>query len=81
MAKRRRITVSERPVSIDGILSASAKGAMKEAFASGPAAIVSPIGEIFYRGKRTAVSGGKLWALVEKLYHEMLQIHTGRRKG
>ena len=79
MAKRWNIAVSERPISIDEILAASAKGTLREAFASGTAAIVSPIGEIFYKGKSTAISGGKIGALTERLYNEILQIQYGEK--
>jgi branched-chain amino acid aminotransferase len=79
MARRWNIAVSERPISIDEIMDASAKGTLKEAFASGTAAIVSPIGEIFYKGRPTAISGGKIGALTEKLYNEILQIQYGEK--
>jgi branched-chain amino acid aminotransferase len=79
MARRWNIAVSERPISIDEIMDASAKGTLKEAFASGTAAIVSPIGEIFYKGKATAISGGGIGAITEKLYNEILQIQYGEK--
>ena len=79
MAKRWKIAVSERPITIDEVLAASAKGTLKEAFASGTAAIVSPIGEIFYKGKPISISGGKIGALTEKLYNEILQIQYGEK--
>jgi branched-chain amino acid aminotransferase len=79
MARRWNIAVSERPISIDELMDASAKGTLKEAFASGTAAIVSPIGEIFYKGKATAISGGGIGALTEKLYNEILQIQYGEK--
>jgi branched-chain amino acid aminotransferase len=79
MARRWNIAVSERPISIDELMDASAKGTLKEAFASGTAAIVSPIGEIFYKGKATAISGGEIGALTEKLYNEILQIQYGEK--
>ena len=51
MAKRNGMKVSERLLSLDEILAAGAKGTLKECFASGTAAIVSPVGQIFCRGK------------------------------
>jgi branched-chain amino acid aminotransferase len=80
MARRWDITVSEKPISIDELMDASAKGTLKEAFASGTAAIVSPIGEIFYKGRPTAIGGGKIGALTEKLYNEILQIQYGEKE-
>jgi branched-chain amino acid aminotransferase len=72
------IPVNERP--IDEVLSAQANGSLKEAFASGTAAIVSPIGQFFYRGKASVISDGKTGPLTEKLYNEILQIQYGEKE-
>jgi len=74
------IRVSERPLSMDEILTALEKGTLKEVFASGTAAIVSPVGQMFYRGKDHVISGGKIGGLTEKLYNEILQIQYGDKE-
>jgi len=79
IAKSWNIPVLERPISIDEIIEASASGKLKEAFASGTAAIVSPIGQIFYRGKPIFINGEKTGLLTEKLYNEILQIQYGEK--
>jgi len=71
------IKVAERPLSIDEIIAASKKGTLKEAFASGTAAIVSPVGQIYFRGKEYLINDGKTGPLAEKLYNEILQIQYG----
>jgi branched-chain amino acid aminotransferase len=73
------LKVSERPLSMDEILAACNKGIMKEAFASGTAAIVSPIGQICYKDKEYPINEGKTGALTEKLYREILEIQYGEK--
>jgi branched-chain amino acid aminotransferase len=77
MAKSWHIPVEERPLSMDEILDAAAKGRLQEAFASGTAAIISPIGHFFYRNSEHAVNGGKTGPLTERLYNAILQIQYG----
>jgi len=74
------VNVVERPLSIDEIITASKKGTLKEAFASGTAAIVSPVGQIYFRGKEYIINGGKTGPLAEKLYNEILQIQYGLKE-
>lgn len=77
LARHMGIKVSERPISIDEVISASQNGALKEAFASGTAAIISPVGQIFFRGTEYLINGGKTGELAQKLYNEILQIQYG----
>jgi branched-chain amino acid aminotransferase len=79
IAKSWNIPVLERPISIDEIIDASASGKLKEAFASGTAAIVSPIGKISYREREIIINEGKTGNLSEKLYNEILQIQYGEK--
>ena len=80
LAKYLGTKVTERPVSIDEIITASQNGSLKEAFASGTAAIVSPVGQIHFRGRDYLINGGKTGALAEKLYNEILQIQYGLKE-
>jgi branched-chain amino acid aminotransferase len=61
------------------IISGIVDGTVREAFASGTAAIVSPIGQIFYQGKEHFINGGKTGTLTERLYNEILQIQYGEK--
>jgi branched-chain amino acid aminotransferase len=72
--------VSERLLSVDEIQEAHASGRLKEAFASGTAAIVSPVGQIYYKGKEYLINGGRTGELTEKLYNEILQIQYGEKE-
>jgi len=74
------IRLSERRLSVDEIIEACNAGTMKEAFASGTAAVVSPVGQLFYRDKDYLINGGRTGALTEKLYNEILQIQYGEKE-
>jgi branched-chain amino acid aminotransferase len=80
IAKFWGIPVKERPISIDEVFEALAGGTLTEAFASGTAAIVSPIGQFFYKEKAWVVNGGKTGSLTEKLYNEILQLQYGEKE-
>ena len=79
IARTWNIRVSERPIPMDELLDASAKGSLKEAFASGTAAIVSPIGKFSYRGQEIIINNETIGTLTEKLYNEILQIQYGEK--
>ena len=74
------ISVEERPLSIDEILDANERGLLKDAFASGTAAIVSPVGHLYYQGKEHLINGGKIGELTRRLYDEILQIQYGEKE-
>jgi branched-chain amino acid aminotransferase len=69
--------VLERPITIEEVISASEKGTLKEAFASGTAAVISPVGQLLFRGKECLINSGKSGPLAKKLYNEILQIQYG----
>lgn len=74
------INVLEERLSIDELLNLNAEGILKEIFASGTAAIVSPVGQIYYRGKEYVIGDGNTGPLTEKLYNEILQIQYGEKE-
>jgi branched-chain amino acid aminotransferase len=80
LARHLGIKVVERPISIDEIIAASQNGLLKEAFASGTAAIVSPVGQIHFRGKDYFINDNKTGPIAEKLYNEILQIQYGMKE-
>ncbi len=80
IARRWGIKVSESQISMDGILAAQKSGDLKEVFASGTAAIVSPVGLIRYQQKEYAVNQGKTGPLTEKLYNEIIKIQYGEQE-
>jgi branched-chain amino acid aminotransferase len=79
LARSWGIQVSERPIAMEEIIEACNKGDLREAFASGTAAVVSPIGQLFYHDKEYFINEGKTGAMTERLYNEILQIQYGER--
>jgi branched-chain amino acid aminotransferase len=77
IAKRWGINFSERPLSMDEFIGTLGEGKLKEAFASGTAAIISPIGTIYYQKKEYLINNGAPGALSKKLFDEILQIQYG----
>jgi len=80
LAKSWGVNVLEKQLSMDEILNSIADGTLKETFASGTAAIVSPVGQIHYRGKDHVISDGNTGPLTERLYNEILRIQYGEKE-
>ena len=80
IAKRWKLKIVERPITIDEVIHGTQNGHLKEAFAAGTAAVISPVGTIGYRGKDYTVSDGQIGALSKKLYDEITGIQYGRRE-
>lgn len=80
LAKKWGITVSERKLSMDEITASMGNGTLQEAFAAGTAAVVSPVGWIFYRNKEYTLAGGKVGKLTQRLYDEILGIQYGTKE-
>jgi branched-chain amino acid aminotransferase len=72
--------VSERRISIDEVVAASENGTLKEVFGAGTAAVISPVGSLFYRGKECKVNGGQTGELAQRLFDEMQNIQYGHQE-
>ena len=71
-------TVNERPLALDEVVQAAKAGQLKEAFGSGTAAVVSPIGSLRCGGETLAVNNGEIGALTQRLYDELTGIQWGK---
>jgi branched-chain amino acid aminotransferase len=72
------IPVTERKISIDEIVQAHADGSLEEAFGTGTAAVVSPIGSLLWNGTPMAINGGGIGELVERCYTTITGIQSGK---
>lgn len=72
------VKVSERRLSIDELFAASAQGSLKEVFATGTAAVISPIGMLFYKGEEHFINNNEVGELSQKLYDTLTGIQTGK---
>ena len=77
LLKRWGIKVSERKLSVDEIKAASKDGSLQEIFASGTAAVISPIGWLNCKGEDYQVADGKVGPVAQKLYDTLYGIQTG----
>lgn len=71
--------VSERLISVDELLSAAQSGKLEEAWGTGTAAVVSPIGHLFYKDVDYTVSNNEIGQLTQKLYDELTGIQWGTK--
>jgi branched-chain amino acid aminotransferase len=69
--------VSERPVTIDEVVAAARNGRLQEVWATGTAAVISPVGELAYKGERLVVNGGRIGETAQKLYDTIVAIQYG----
>ena len=79
LAKDYGMSVTERPVTIAEILAAARDGTLREAFGTGTAAVISPVGELAYKGERISVHDGEVGPLSRRLFDELSEIQRGRR--
>ena len=71
--------VSERRISVDELVKAYDEGRLLEAFGSGTAAVISPIGELRVGDKVMEINHGEIGELSQKLYDELTGIQWGKR--
>ncbi|MEA4965560.1 MAG: branched-chain amino acid aminotransferase [Oscillospiraceae bacterium] len=71
------VRISERRLSIDDVMAASKDGSLQEVFASGTAAVISPIGFLSYLDEDHPVADTKVGPIAQKLYDTLYGIQTG----
>jgi branched-chain amino acid aminotransferase len=71
--------VEERPISVDELFAAAADGSLEEAWGTGTAAVVSPIGQLFYKGNAYTVSNNLIGEVTQKLYDNLTGIQWGTK--
>ena len=70
--------VEERELSIDELMEAGRNGKLKEAFGTGTAAVISPVGQLYYKGEEIVINDFKTGELTQKLYDTLTGIQWGR---
>jgi branched-chain amino acid aminotransferase len=78
IAKREKIKVTERRISIDEVYQAHAKGTLKEVFGSGTAAVVSPVGKLSYKGKMITINNNEIGEWSQFLYDLINSMQYGK---
>lgn len=80
LARHWGIAVSERPIAVDEVITAIKSGTMKEVFGTGTAAVVSPVGDIYFKGESFQVQDGGVGEWSQRFYDEIVGIQYGERE-
>jgi branched-chain amino acid aminotransferase len=73
------LKMKEKSVSIDEVFVAATSGRLREAFGTGTAAVISPVGQITYKDKDYVIAGGKMGELSQRLYDEIVAIQYAEK--
>ncbi|MCI5164457.1 MAG: branched-chain amino acid aminotransferase, partial [Candidatus Electrothrix sp. AX5] len=71
------ISTSERRITIDEVIAAAEDGSLTEAFGSGTAAVISPIGEFGYKGDTIMINNGETGPLAQRFFDGIQQVQRG----
>lgn len=72
------VKATERKISAQELFDAYDAGKLEEAFGTGTAAVISPIGELSWNGRAILLSGGKIGEMSQKLYDTLTGIQFGK---
>lgn len=72
------VPVTERKLEIKEVFEAAKSGALNEAFGTGTAAVISPIGELCWDDEVVAVNKGQIGSLSKRIYDTITGIQTGK---
>ena len=78
LAAKMGVPTEERKIAISEIFDAADAGKLEEAFGTGTAAVVSPVGELLWENRKITVSGGKIGEMTQKLYDTLTGIQYGK---
>ncbi len=70
--------VSERLITVDELIEAASNGKLEEAWGCGTAAVVSPIGQLFYDNKTYTINNNEIGSVTMELYNTLTGIQWGR---
>lgn len=70
--------VEERPIDVNDLMADIRGGKVKEAFGSGTAAVITPVGSLCYKNESLTVGDGGVGALTQKLYDTLTGIQYGK---
>jgi len=72
------VTVTERRFTIQEVYAAHAAGKLEEVFATGTAAVISPVGELCWKGKTIIINNRERGEMARKLYDVISGIQSGK---
>jgi len=72
------VPVTERRISMQEVYDAYKAGQLEEAFGTGTAAVISPIGEFYWKEEQMVINNGETGELSQKLYDTLTGIQNGK---
>lgn len=72
------LPVTERKITIEEIFQYHQEGILDEAFSTGTAAVISPVGELQWQGKNIMINDKESGPVSQKLYDTLTGIQTGK---
>ena len=79
MAKKAGIEVEEKRLSIDELVYAGQEGRLTEAFGSGTAAVISPVGELKYKDTVITINNNQIGPVARSFYDTITGIQNGTK--
>lgn len=73
------VPIREERFTIDTVFAAFEKGQLGEVFASGTAAVISPVGELRWKDRDIIINQNEIGSLSQRLYDELTGIQSGQR--
>lgn len=80
LAKHDNIPIKERKIDVNWLFDKAKKGELDEAFGSGTAAVISPIGKLALGDEAITINNGRVGTLSQHFFDELLGIQYGRIK-
>lgn len=77
VAKSWGVPVAERRITIDEVHTAYKNDALEEVFGSGTAAVISPVGELCYKGEKMIINGGEIGPFAQKMFDHITGLQSG----
>ena len=78
LAKDMGVPTEERRLAMAEVFQDAKNGSLEEAFGSGTAAVISPVGGLTWNGESVELSGGEIGPLTQQLYDQLTGIQYGR---
>lgn len=70
--------IEERALSVDEVMEGAQNGRLQEAFGTGTAVVISPVGSFCYKGECVQLGNGEPGELTMKIYNTLTGIQYGR---
>jgi len=80
LAKDMGMKVTERRIAFQEVIEAHKAGKLTECFGTGTAAIISPVGQLTYKGQDYIINNNEIGSLSNKLYDTILDIQYSDSK-